>query len=210
MHLDWVWVLSFEFSCCSIDCISFVCGAILFPHFSHVYSGTKEFPEVFQLAQPLFNDTPCNRAYEFLLECQDHLCNLAILETHGVAITSYQFTSLDKEWWRLMVACRPMRSPAMSYEQLPEICLRDSCPIASEIAAEMSLIGYSRNICLFLTKRIDFTHYIDMLCLALLLSSRQSDGFPRAWWGIFKRLQLSWCWLEYFPKCCGSRSYRAY
>lgn len=65
----------------------------------------KSFEQFVCLAPSRFGGTPGHRAYDFLSKCQDQLCNLAIIESHRVAYTSYQFTGLGKEWWKSVLAC---------------------------------------------------------------------------------------------------------
>lgn len=57
----------------------------------------KSFERFIRLAPLRFYGTPGGRGYEFLSECQDRLSNLAILESHGVGYTSYQFSRLTEE-----------------------------------------------------------------------------------------------------------------
>lgn len=57
-----------------------------------------------RLAPLRFNGISKDGAYDFLIECQDRLYNLGILEVHRVTYTSYQFTSIAREWWRSVLA----------------------------------------------------------------------------------------------------------
>lgn len=88
----------------------------------------KSFKRFVRLAPPIFDGTLGDMAYDFLSECQDRFCNLAILESHGVAYTSYQFTGLAKEWWRSIFARRPVGSLIMIRDQFIEVFLERFMP----------------------------------------------------------------------------------
>lgn len=75
------------------------------------------------LAPPRFDGTHRDRAHDFLLKVLGWLCNLAILESHGFSYTSYQFTCLDKECWRIVLARRCNRSPTLTWDRFTKVFL---------------------------------------------------------------------------------------
>lgn len=56
----------------------------------------NNFDRFVQLDSSHFDGTTEDSSYGFLSECQDQLYNLSILESYGVAYTSYQFIGLIK------------------------------------------------------------------------------------------------------------------
>ena len=73
------------------------------------------FTMFLKLKHPVLKVDESEDAYDFLVDCHEHLHKMDIVEQFGVEFVTYQFQGDAKMWWRSYVECQPAQAPPMTW-----------------------------------------------------------------------------------------------
>ncbi|XP_070050759.1 uncharacterized protein [Nicotiana tomentosiformis] len=93
------------------------------------YEALLRLDKFIKLFSVHFSGAPFEDPHDYLDRCHEVLRNMGIVERNEVDFHVFQMTGSTKMWWRDYVFTRPAGSPALTWEQFPQLFLEKFVPI---------------------------------------------------------------------------------